>query len=291
MTLSGQDCSAAETTLEKLGALSITLEDAQDQPFFEPAPGEIPLWDKIQVTALFEEDVDPHLVRAMMHSLDGLKLENWRQERLEDEDWERRWMDEFSPLHFGGNLWVCPSWLEPPDPSAINLMLDPGLAFGSGTHETTALCLEWLAENRPERKSVIDYGCGSGILAIAALKLGATKAVGIDIDPQAVTASHDNALKNQIPANRLEVFEPQASSTKPAQLVLANILSGPLVELAPTLAGLTEEGGTIVLSGILKEQAGTVAAAYTPNFELDPVAIKGDWCRISGHKKTISSRS
>ncbi len=289
MTMSGKDCSAVESTLEKLGSLSITLADAQDQPFFEPAPGEILLWDEINVTALFDDSTDPHLVHAVMHDLDGVELKNWRAERLEDEDWERRWMDEFSPIHFGGDLWVCPSWLTPPEPEAINLMLDPGLAFGSGTHETTALCLEWLADNDVNGADVIDYGCGSGILAIAALKLGARHAIGIDIDPQALVASHDNADKNQIARDRFPVYLPGEISPPPCDLMLANILSGPLVELAPTLAPLTKAGGRIVLSGILKEQAENVCEAYAPWFQLDPVAIKGDWCRITGRKKTGSS--
>ncbi len=285
MTLSGEDCSAVETTLENLGSLSITLADAADQPFFEPAPGEMPLWDQVKVTALFESSIDPFLVHAIMDGLSNIQLIHWRHERLEDEDWERRWMDEFKPIHFGNDLWICPSWLKPPQPNAINLMLDPGLAFGSGTHETTALCLEWLAKHPPGGKTVIDYGCGSGVLAIAALKLGASSAVGIDIDPQAIVASHDNGEKNNINSETWQLELATEHQAQPADLVLANILSGPLQELAPALAKLTLSGGHIVLSGILNEQAESVSKTYQAWFDIDPIVIKGDWCRITGVKK------
>ena len=284
MTLSGDDCSVVETTLEALGSLSITLTDAEDQPFFEPAPGELPLWDRVNATVLFDESIDATHVHSVMEGLSGITLSNWTEEHLADEDWERRWMDEFEPIHFGADLWVCPSWLTPPNPDAINLMLDPGLAFGSGTHETTALCLEWLAEHSVTDRSVIDYGCGSGILAIAALRLGASSATGIDIDPEALIASRDNAEKNDISDEQFYVQLVDESPVEPADLMLANILSGPLIHLAPTLAALTAENGDIVLSGILQEQAEDVRSAYLPWFDMDTATVKGDWCRLTGKR-------
>ncbi|MGL5738761.1 MAG: 50S ribosomal protein L11 methyltransferase, partial [Plesiomonas shigelloides] len=203
-------------------------------------------------------------------------------EQLEDKDWEREWMDNFHPMRFGQRLWICPSWREVPEPEAVNVMLDPGLAFGTGTHPTTALCLEWLDGLDLVGKTVVDFGCGSGILAIAALKLGAARAVGIDIDPQAITASRDNAERNGV-SDRLELYLPK---DQPQDLlgdvVVANILAGPLRELAPLISVLPKSGGHLGLSGILESQAESVADAYREKFVLDPIAEREEWCRITG---------
>lgn len=206
-------------------------------------------------------------------------------EQLEDKDWEREWMDNFHPMLFGERLWICPSWRPVPDPEAVNVMLDPGLAFGTGTHPTTALCLQWLDGLDLRGKTVIDFGCGSGILAIAALKLGAAQAIGIDIDPQAIQASRDNAQRNGV-ADRLALYLPQAQPRElHADVVVANILAGPLRELAPLIIDLPRPGGFLGLSGILASQAQSGAQAYAAAFALDPVAEKDEWCRITGQRR------
>ena len=205
-------------------------------------------------------------------------------EQLEDKDWEREWMDNFHPMRFGERLWICPSWRDVPDENAVNVMLDPGLAFGTGTHPTTSLCLQWLDSLDLTGKTVIDFGCGSGILAIAALKLGAAKAIGIDIDPQAIQASRDNAERNGV-SDRLELYLPKDQPEEmKADVVVANILAGPLRELAPLISVLPVSGGLLGLSGILASQAESVCDAYADSFTLDPVVEKEEWCRITGRK-------
>ena len=275
---------ALEDLLLELGAMSVTFSDAEDNPVLEPAPGETPIWPELILTALFEADANVELViSALENSIHP--FQDLQSETLEDQDWERAWMDDFQPMQFGKHLWICPSWQEPPDPDAINLMLDPGLAFGTGTHPTTALCLEWLDAHPPEGELVIDYGCGSGILAIAALKLGARHCWGIDIDPQALTASRDNAEKNDVSDAHFYVAEPDGLPPVTADLVIANILSGPLVELAPELNALVKPGGHIVLSGILQEQADSVLTAYSQWFEMQPPVTREDWVRLEGIKR------
>jgi len=277
---------ALEDLLLELGAMSVTFSDAEDNPVLEPAPGKTPIWPELILTALFEADANVELVisalKNSIHPFTDLKSET-----LEDQDWERAWMDDFQPMQFGEHLWICPSWQEPPDPGAFNLMLDPGLAFGTGTHPTTALCLEWLDAHPPKGQLVIDYGCGSGILAIAALKLGARHCWGIDIDPQALTASRDNAKKNDVSDAHFYVAEPDALPPVTADLVIANILSGPLVELAPELNALVKPGGQIVLSGILQEQADSVLTAYSQWFDMQPPVTREDWVRLEGKKREI----
>ncbi|MDU6435567.1 MAG: 50S ribosomal protein L11 methyltransferase, partial [Pantoea sp.] len=206
-------------------------------------------------------------------------------EQIEDKDWEREWMDNFHPMRFGERLWICPSWRDVPDPDAVNVMLDPGLAFGTGTHPTTSLCLSWLDGLDLAGKTVIDFGCGSGILAIAALKLGAAQAIGIDIDPQAIQASRDNAERNGV-ADRLSLYLPhQQPENLQADVVVANILAGPLRELAPLISVLPKTGGHLGLSGVLASQADGVCEAYADRFTLDPVAEKEEWCRITGVRR------
>ncbi|WP_373778545.1 50S ribosomal protein L11 methyltransferase [Glaesserella sp.] len=271
--------------LEEIGAVSVTFMDSQDTPIFEPLPGETRLWGNTDVVALFDAETDMKIiVEALVTS--KLVAEDFAHkiEQIEDKDWEREWMDNFHPMRFGKRLWICPSWREVPDPNAVNVMLDPGLAFGTGTHPTTALCLEWLDGLNLEGKTVIDFGCGSGILAIAALKLGAKQAIGIDIDPQAILASKNNAEANGV-SDRLQLFlAKDQPKDLTADIVVANILAGPLKELASQIITLVKPQGDLGLSGILATQAASVCEAYESAFQLEPVKEKEEWCRITGVK-------
>lgn len=279
-----------EDLLLAAGACAVTLEDAADQPLFEPPLGTTPLWDSTRIVGLFDADSDLAAIQQRIHSAHRslapeLPLSDARFEILEDKDWEREWMDNFHPMRFGERLWVCPSWREVPDPSAANLMLDPGLAFGTGTHPTTALCLEWLDSQNLEGTTLIDYGCGSGILGIAALLLGSTRLIATDIDPQALQATTDNAERNRINPSLLTLCYPDRMPTTQADVLVANILAGPLQELAPTLQALVKPGGRLALSGILEPQAAAVVAAYQPWFDLEPVATRDEWVRITGTRR------
>ncbi|HGS4779841.1 TPA: 50S ribosomal protein L11 methyltransferase [Vibrio cholerae] len=271
--------------MEETGAVSVTFLDAKDTPVFEPLPGETRLWGDTDVVALYEADMDTSLILQQIKA-SNLLAEGFahKVEQVEDKDWEREWMDNFHPMQFGRRLWICPSWREVPDPQAVNVMLDPGLAFGTGTHPTTALCLEWLDNLDLTGKTVIDFGCGSGILAIAAIKLGAAKVIGIDIDPQALLASKDNAARNGV-EDQIEVYLPKDQPEGlVADVVVANILAGPLRELSPIIKGLLKPGAQLAMSGILDTQAESVAEFYRDDLELDPIAEKSEWCRISGRK-------
>ncbi|MFC0141034.1 50S ribosomal protein L11 methyltransferase [Erwinia mallotivora] len=268
------------------GAVSVTFQDTHDNPVFEPLPGETRLWGDTDVIGLFDAETDmPEIVAALEnHPLPGKGFRH-KIEQIEDKDWEREWMDNFHPMRFGQRLWICPSWRDVPDPQAVNVMLDPGLAFGTGTHPTTALCLAWLDSLDLAGKTVIDFGCGSGILAIAALKLGASAAIGIDIDPQAIQASRDNATRNGV-SERLSLYLPhQQPDNLSADVVVANILAGPLRELAPLISVLPVSGGHLGLSGVLATQASSVCEAYAEKFVLDAVAEKEEWCRITGIRR------
>ncbi|MBN3191676.1 50S ribosomal protein L11 methyltransferase [Pectobacterium brasiliense] len=268
------------------GAVSVTFQDTHDNPVFEPLPGETRLWGDTDAIALYDAETDMNAVIAMLEQepLLGVGFKH-KIEQLEDKDWEREWMDNFHPMQFGKRLWICPSWRDIPDPTAVNVMLDPGLAFGTGTHPTTALCLQWLDGLDLEGKTIIDFGCGSGILAIAALKLGAARAIGIDIDPQAIQASRDNAQRNGV-SERLELYLPKDQPANlSADVVVANILAGPLRELAPLISDLPKAGGHLGLSGVLATQAEGVAEAYADKFTLDPVAEREEWCRITGQRR------
>ncbi|HFG2014010.1 TPA: 50S ribosomal protein L11 methyltransferase [Vibrio cholerae] len=275
----------SDMLMEETGAVSVTFLDAKDTPVFEPLPGETRLWGDTDVVALYEADMDTSLILQQIKASNML-AEGFahKVEQVEDKDWEREWMDNFHPMQFGRRLWICPSWREVPDPQAVNVMLDPGLAFGTGTHPTTALCLEWLDNLDLSGKTVIDFGCGSGILAIAAIKLGAAKVIGIDIDPQALLASKDNAARNGV-EDQIEVYLPKDQPEGlVADVVVANILAGPLRELSPIIKGLLKPGGQLAMSGILDTQAESVAEFYRDDLELDPIAEKSEWCRISGRK-------
>ncbi|WP_439294827.1 50S ribosomal protein L11 methyltransferase [Lonepinella sp. BR2882] len=269
--------------LAEIGAVSVTFMDSQDTPIFEPLPGETRLWGNTDVMALFDAETEMALILTALSNSKLLDADfAYKIEQIEDKDWEREWMDNFHPMQFGKRLWICPSWREVPDENAVNVMLDPGLAFGTGTHPTTALCLEWLDSLDLQDKTVIDFGCGSGILAIAALKLGAKNAIGIDIDPQAILASRNNAEQNGV-ADRLQLF---LSDDKPtdlkADVVVANILAGPLKELYPVISQLVKSQGNLGLSGILASQAQSVCQSYQQKFILEPVVEREEWCRITG---------
>jgi ribosomal protein L11 methyltransferase len=272
------------------GAVAVTLEDNADQPLLEPGVGETPMWNLTRITGLYPADTDmKRVLQEIPEHL--LKASNARVEILEDKDWEREWMQHYQPMQFGERLWVCPSWLEPPDPDAVNLMLDPGLAFGTGTHPTTALCLTQIEGLNLSGQTIIDYGCGSGILAVAALKLGATLALGVDNDPQALAACRDNANRNNIAPQQLTVVLPQdvdqQNWTQKAELVIANILAGPLIELSSTLINFLQPGGTLLLSGLLQNQAEALCAHYTDRLPLTVVSEKDGWVCLRG---TLRSR-
>lgn len=285
LAITPDQASALEDQLLELGAVSVTFMDAEDQPIFEPDLGTTPLWSNTHLLALFEADTDADALLAHLRLLRGGELPGHQVERIEDQDWERSWMDNFQPMRFGQRLWIVPSWHEAPEPEAVNLLLDPGLAFGTGTHPTTALCLEWLDGQELAGCRVLDFGCGSGILGIAALLLGAGSALGTDIDPQALEASRDNAGRNGLPAEAFPVYLPEHLPQQPVDVVVANILAGPLVQLAPTITALVKPGGRLALSGILAEQAEDVRAAYASAFDLDPTALKDGWVRISGVRR------
>jgi ribosomal protein L11 methyltransferase len=271
-----------EDALLASNALSITYEDAADQPILEPALNETPLWNQLILTALFTADIDVEATLRKVAVIFGAELPPHKVEILEDKDWVREWMDSYQPLQMGKRLWICPSWCEAPDKNATNLLLDPGLAFGTGTHPTTAMCLKQLDKMLLDNKSIIDYGCGSGILAIAALLLGAKHAIGIDIDPQALLASRDNAERNGITDEQFPVYLTSDQPKIQADIVVANILAGPLVELAPQLTDMSNNKGHIVLSGILKEQQKAIINAYSA-FALE-VVQEGDWICLFGQK-------
>jgi len=277
-----------EAALDDLGALAVTLLDAEDHPIFEPAPGETPLWPEIALSALFEPDRDrAGLVHVLTELVPDLSPEQIGLRTIEDQDWTRAWMDQFQPMRFGRRLWIYPWNIEPPADAAdaIVVRLDPGLAFGTGTHPTTALCLEWLDSLDLSGKTLIDYGCGSGVLAIAALKLGAARVVGVDNDPQALAASRDNAERNGV-ADRLALFAPADFAEAPADALVANILAGPLAELAPRFAACVKVGGALALSGILQGQEAELVERYAPSFEALAIDAREDWIRISGRRRS-----
>lgn len=269
---------------ENMGACSITLGDAGDTPVLEPLPNETPLWDDIVITMLFREGENlliDQLEAQLEANKDVWQISKLHQEVLEEQQWERLWMDDFHPMKFGENLWIYPSWSDVPEDDSVKIMLDPGLAFGTGTHPTTALCLEWLDENPPAGHTVIDYGCGSGILAIAAIKLGAKGVIATDIDNQALIATVDNQEKNGISKELIDCYLPEEMPQEKADLMLANILCGPLIELSESLCALTHSGGTLVLSGVLEEQQVALSEAYQPLCKDIQFETQDGWVRMS----------
>lgn len=291
LTVDADRQETVESALEELGALSITLADADadtpdERAIFEPGVGEVPLWSRTTIEALFEAGADrKHLAAALHEQLPAIKPADMSFRTIEDQDWERVWMDRFQPMRFGRRLWVYPWNIEPPADADIAVVrLDPGLAFGTGTHPTTALCLEWLDGLDLAGKTLIDYGCGSGVLAVAALKLDVAHATGVDNDPQALTASRDNAERNAVVSN-LDLYLPDACPDTPADIFVANILAGPLAELAPRFAALCKPGAPFALSGILDGQQDELLSVYGAWFEHLAVHRRDDWIRIDGHRK------
>ncbi|GAC1631583.1 MAG: 50S ribosomal protein L11 methyltransferase [Nevskia sp.] len=275
----------AEEILLTCGAVSVTMTDAADDPVLEPGPGETPLWPATITRGLFAAGTDLDTVRAALaEQLPDGETATTEVLTVEDRDWVRAWLDHAEPLQFGKHLWICPSGHEVTARDAVIVHLDPGLAFGTGTHPSTAMCLDWLSANDIAGKTVLDYGCGSGVLAIAALKLGARHALAIDIDPQALTATLDNATSNGV-AERLVCGSVEQAVDDRVDIVLANILARPLIELAAKLAAATKPGGRIVLAGLLERQADEVRAAYAPWFEFEADGQRDGWNRIAGVKK------
>jgi ribosomal protein L11 methyltransferase len=275
----------AEEVFFSAGALSITLQDGADQPILEPGVGETPLWDKCIVKALFAAEVDTDSLFALIEkSLPQASDIIW--ELVEDKDWSQEWKKHFKPIACsGGRLWICPSWATPPNEDAINLHLDPGLAFGTGSHPTTMLCLNWLEAQPLAGKTLIDYGCGSGILGIAALLLGASHVVAVDNDPQALLATQDNAQRNGIDNQRLSLYLPEdVPKTIQAHVLVANILANPLIDLAQKISALTQLDGKLCLSGILAHQIDQVTQAYMPKFKFETAKSVDNWIQLSGHK-------
>lgn len=272
------DVDALSTLLEKAGSLSQTLTDKYDDAILEPELGTTPLWPDIVLQALFAVKAD--LDVALKHMSAELPHLTCHISNLPEQDWERVCLDDFKPLRFGNNLWITPSWLTPPEPDAVNLILDPGLAFGTGTHATTSLCLEWIEQTAMTDKTIIDYGCGSGVIALAALKLGARHAYAVDIDAQAIQASRQNAALNSIDETSLSADFPDALNTK-ADILIANILLSPLLTLKEVFSQLIKEDGILVVSGILKEQAPDLIEAYKPYFKPVLTLHKEDWALLT----------
>ena len=287
MALESLDPDAVENALLEAGACSVTLSDAGNDPVLEPGPGETPLWAQTAVTGLFAGEADPQAIREILLTSLGVEdLPAHRVEHLEEREWEREWLRDFGPMRFGSRLWVCPEGMEVDADEAVVVRLDPGLAFGTGTHPTTAMCLEWLDSIDLENKSVLDYGCGSGVLAIAALKLGAGAATGMDIDPQAAIATRQNAAANGV---TVTVLGSDAEIGGTYDVVVANILAGPLVEIADSITSRLTSRGMLALSGVLCEQADEVMAAYAPWIEFDEPLFREQegqtWSRLTGSRR------
>lgn len=268
--------------LELCGALSVTMTDQFDDPILEPEPGTVPLWPHVIMQALYSPDIN-------LTSIIDLIAEQYPSARCSvetvvEQEWERACLDQFKPQCFGKRLWISPSWHTPPNPEAVNLILDPGLAFGTGSHATTALCLTWLEQAKLTNKTVIDYGCGSGILSIAALKLGARHAYAVDIDEQALTATISNAALNHIPQKNITTGYPKDLHS-PVDLIIANILLTPLLDLKHSFYHLLNPHGLLTLSGVLANQVPRLEEAYRPHFSLIYTEIDNDWAILAFEKR------
>ncbi|MCY4263792.1 MAG: 50S ribosomal protein L11 methyltransferase [Gammaproteobacteria bacterium] len=287
---SAQDSATLEQLLLEHGALSISLLDSKDYPIFQRSPGATDLWPLVTLLGLFDLSIDLSglmevlRLQASVGNADSLVIE-----LIEEQHWERSWMQDFEAMQFGDNLWICPSWQIPPDPTAVNLMLDPGLAFGSGSHATTALCLRWLAQHAKNQeiqgREVIDFGCGSGVLGIAAALLGARRVHSVDHDPQALTATVNNSQRNHLGSDQLTAYKPDILPPIQVDLILANILAEPLLKLAEQFASQIKAGGLLVLSGILQDQSYTLVSTYSQWFVMEPPVLEEEWVRLVGVRK------
>ena len=286
LSISRVQYTAVEIILEELGAISLSLQDAENNPVFVEEVGETPIWKNIFITAFFDKDIDVHHLQNTIEDVLACPIELSKRS-IENKDYQQTWMKDISPMRFGDRLWVCPSWCNCPDPFAINIKLDPGLAFGTGTHPTTALCLEWLAEHNVMNETVIDFGCGSGILAIAAYYLGAKTILAIDHDMQASQATRANAIKNFVPENQFIVSTADNLNEHSCDLLIANILLRPLVNLEPQFAKSVVPAGTLLLSGILEQQLEELTQAYQPHFSIDLVYSKKEWLLVEASRKLL----
>lgn len=301
LNVSSTNADEIEGALFAAGALSVMYQDEHDQPILEPAPGEFRLWDNIRLVGLFEPGSSTESIVNRCETALGKALPAYTLENLPDRDWERSWMDDFVPMQFAPKLWVCPSHMEAPDPEAVNIWLDPGLAFGTGTHPTTSQCLSWIGQNNLKDKIVLDYGCGSGILAVAAVLSGANYAVAVDIDPQALDATRENARRNGVEHLISTGLPDQLASLWPEHLghapsadpqpfarsfdvVLANILCGPLVELAPEFAAVCRHDSELVLSGLLEAQVEELMLRYTQWFKFANSSQLDGWAMLAAHR-------
>jgi ribosomal protein L11 methyltransferase len=284
VTLDDLDAEQVEDACFEFGALAVSYTDQRDDPILEPAPGEFRLWPHSRLQALFSFDCSPQEIVAGLSHVLRLDPARISVETLADRVWEREWLRDFHPMSFGKRLWVSPHHAHVHTAGAVVVKLDPGLAFGTGTHATTAMCLAWLDQNAQEGQRAIDYGCGSGVLAVAAAKLGASDAWAFDIDPQALTATRDNAAANGVESH-VHVVGSDAQLPAGADILLANILCGPLCELAPRFAALTKPGGRIVLAGLLAAQADEVTHAHLPWFDIEPFATRDGWTALSGTRR------
>jgi ribosomal protein L11 methyltransferase len=289
MNLDRLDAAEIEAIFNRHGAWSVTLSDAGDKPVLEPGPGETPLWADTRITGLFSPDTDlQKLQDDLLATLNLARLPRHRVEGLENRAWEREWLKDFRPMRFGKRLWISPGDSIVEQQDAVVIRLDPGLAFGTGTHATTALCLEWLDSLELAGKTLLDYGCGSGVLAIAGLKLGCSSALGMDIDPQALVATTQNAERNSV-CGQLRVQGSAEAIAGSFDIVVANILAGPLVQFAESVTSTVSGGGMLALSGVLCEQAPAVMAAYEPWIEFEePVFREQDgqsWSRLAGKRR------
>jgi ribosomal protein L11 methyltransferase len=284
MNLEGLPADLVEEVLLRHGAQAVTYTDAGNNPVLEPAPGETPMWHELRITGLFAASADFQGLREdLLQALPLTRLPLHSIETLEDRVWEREWLKDFRPMRFGERLWVCPGDFEIADPGAVVVRLDPGLAFGTGTHPTTALCLEWLEGLDLRDKTVLDYGCGSGILSIAALMLGAAAVTAVDIDPQAITASRQNAERNGVGGRLTTALGADAPGIE-YDVVVANILATPLIRHAGTICAHLVHGGAIGLSGIMEQQAAIVEDAYRDRVEFAPPTVKAPWVRLTGKR-------
>jgi len=283
------DPNRAEESCFNLGAASVTFVDAHDDPVLEPLPGEFRLWPTTRLRALFADDRDPLQTAGALGEDLGISASSIQAERIEDRVWEREWLRDFHAMRFGQRLWICPHHEEVSEAGAVVVRMDPGLAFGTGTHPTTALCLEWLDRHIVDEARVIDFGCGSGVLAIAAVRLGAREAHCFDIDPQALTATRQNAEANDVQP-RVLIYEVAAALPQGVDVLVANILSGPLCELASSFGTLVRGGGSIVLAGLLEHEAADVTQAYSAWFDIHPFEVREGWAGLAGKRNTHALR-